>query len=399
MTEASTSRRPLACRYDRALGERVTRGHRDDCPDPGDHRACMPCTAPHCVVCGHEHASNANPITCPGCLLKATEDLATIPPAYTALSIEALAGGRDGRLVAAAPIPGGTAAVLIGPTVRLDVVKVSRWMSSDHKAGDPIPPLAILAQWEDIWRTWLDHTTHQRATVASSVGYLVNQLEYMAQQSGPGVPDWVAFTRQVRDLRSRLEHALHDEREPERGVECFECGDRLVRRVRSRRMCRHKTAAREWFTTMLSYPELRVYPTEVAAARAPCEKCSQGGVDNPAAGMSWECPGCRKEYSPGEYATAVRRDLLERGMEGDGWTHITIAAEAASTLTGHELPASTLRQWIVRDKVASKLSEQGARLVFWPDVADEAVAAVQRALKAADARRRRAKRDAEQESA
>jgi hypothetical protein len=42
---------------------------------------------------------------------------------YTDLAVEAIAGGRDGRLVAAAPIPGGNAAVLIGPYVRLDLLR------------------------------------------------------------------------------------------------------------------------------------------------------------------------------------------------------------------------------------------------------------------------------------
>jgi hypothetical protein len=63
----------------------------------------------------------------------------------------------------------------------------------------------------------------------------------------------------------------------------------------------------------------------VAAARRPCAKCQdrQGGLDDPRAGRSWECPGCRKEYDVGEYATAVRRDLLENGDQGDGWIHVT----------------------------------------------------------------------------
>jgi hypothetical protein len=423
-----TDHRPPACHYDRQLGERVTRNHRDDCPThtggtcPG-RRGCTPCTAPHCVVCGHEHATNDHPLTCPACLGKIREDLDTIPPAFTALTVEAYDGGRDGRLVAAAPIPGGNAQVLIGPYVRLNLLRTGslagmRTFTKDHKASDPIPPLAILAQWEDLWRGWLDHATTKRATVANTVAYLTQQLGYMSQQTGGGVPDWVAFTRQIRTLRARLEHALHDEREPERGVECFECGDRLVRRFRDARLCRHQTPARvelqtwlarrntaqDWLRVLGSYPETggpdwremrdAAAPSAqlLADARRPCEKCAahQGGIDDPTAGMSWECPGCRKEYSPGEYATAVRRDLMENGAEGDGWTHITMAADAASTMTGHTIAAPTVRQWISREKVASKVDPRGARLVYWPDVADEAVKAVARAVEAAAERRRKA---------
>lgn len=425
-----TDHRPPACHYDRQLGERVTREHRDDCTTPDTHRGCKPCTAPHCVVCGHEHATNDHPTTCPTCIGKVREDLDLIPPAYDALATEALDAGGDGRLAAAAPIPGGTAAVLRGPSVRLDHMRTGslagmKSFAKDHKREDPIPPLAILAQWEDLWRSWLGHTPGRRADLGRAVEYLLGQLGYMAQQTGPGVPDWATFTRQIHTIRSQLEHALHDEQAPERGVECFECGDRLVRRFRTRRLCRHKTPARRHLAVVIQGRDtalarlallevlldhddptkrpspLKVQvarnaarlptPVELAAARIPCADCSQGGLDDPSAGMSWECPGCRKEFTPGEYTTAVRRDLLEKGMDGDGWTHISIAAEAATTLTGYLVPSSTVRKWVDRGKVASQLTEQGARLVFWPDVADEANEAVTRALVAAEARRRRQK--------
>jgi hypothetical protein len=320
-----TDHRPPACHYDKQLGERVTRNHRDDCPSHTDQpcpgrRGCAPCTAPHCVVCGHEHTNNDHPLTCPECLGKIREDLDTIPPAHTALAVEAMAGGRDGRLVAAAPIPGGNAAVLIGPYVRLNLLRTGsvagmKTFTEDHRASDPIPPLAILAQWEDIWRGWLGHATKKRATVANTVAYLTQQLGYMAQQAGPGVPDWVAFTHQVRTVRAHLEHALHDERQPERGVECFECGDRLVRRFRDARLCRHETPARvelqawvtsrnhaqDWLRVLGTYPEtggpdwgeLREAAAPpaglLAAARQPCEKCSKhqgGSTTRPPA-----CPG------------------------------------------------------------------------------------------------------------
>src|SRR5690606_21189388 len=100
--------------------------------------------------------------------------------------------------------------------------------------------------------------------------------------------------------------------------------------------CKHPTPARSELAmwTQLGYPEA-LTPADVRAARRPCGTCDQGGIEDPRAGLSWECPGCRREYGPGEYATAVRRDLLENGADGDGWTHITMAAEAASTLTGY----------------------------------------------------------------
>jgi hypothetical protein len=80
---------------------------------------------------------------------------------------------------------------------------------------------------------------------------------------------------------------------------------------------------------------------------------------------------------------------MENGAAGDGWTHITMAADAASTMTGHPIAAATVRQWIAREKIGSRLDERGTRLVYWPDVADEAVAAVARAVEAAAERLRR----------
>jgi len=399
------TRRPDPCHYDRALGERVTNQHRDDCENPADHRGCAPCTAPHCTICGRNHATNDQPQTCPTCQLKIDQDLTTITQAHTDLATEALEAGADGRLVAAAPIPGGTAQILIGPTTRLSDLRTYRgWtpdtFAEDHptstktgRPADPLPPLAVLAHWEDTYRAWLGHTSATTATVNSAVRYLRTQLPHIAQATDG--PDFLDFTRQIRALRAVCERALHDEREPERGVECFECGDKLVRRFHAPARCTHSTPERAEFGRwlQLGYPEA-LTRGDVRAARRPCGRCNQGGITDPGAGLSWECPGCRKEYDPGEYATAVRRDLLTGGPDRDGWTHVTMAAEAASTLVGMIVPAGTVRKWVERGKVASRLNGTGVRLVFWPDVADEAVAAVRRSELAELRRRRRAERTA-----
>lgn len=431
-----TEHRPPACHYDRTLGERVTREHRDDCPSrgdghthdcPGDH-GCAPCTAHHCTVCGREHVTNDQPVTCPSCEGKVAQDLRDIRNAYALLATEAMAAGTNGQLVAAAPIPGGNAAVMIGPTVRLDMLRTGRGYTSedfaeDHpvskKTGrpvDPLPPLAILAQWEDIYRTWLQHnrtttattitraggapmTVPARATIGRAIGYLLDQVPYLAQRTDG--PDWLEFTRQVRDLRATCERALHDEREPEHGVACFECSDTLVRRFRTRVRCEHDTPARAELARLIAASEaaqerlriIRTYPelpvrigdltatnipaAAVTAARRPCAKCTdQGGLKNPAAGESWECPGCRKEYDPKEYAHAVRRSLLD--TEGMGWCTLPTAAEAAADLTGRPITAATIRTWAERgdDIALACLWREGHRfgvqLVYWPDVAQRA---------------------------
>lgn len=415
-----TEHRPPACHYDRTLGERVTREHRDNCEDPSTHSGCAPCTAPHCLVCGRNHTNNDHPWTCPECIGKIRADLADLCTAYAALALEATDGGGDGHLVAAAPIPGGNAQVLIGPTVRLDVLRTARTMSRDHHPTDPLPALAVLAQWEDIYRAWLGHTPQRagvtiarpgggagiripaRASVSRAIGYLDGQLDYLANHLDGTEPDWLAFVHQLRRLRSDTERALHDERDSEEGVECFECGDRLVRRFRDAKRCGHATPARVALQAWVSrrnvaqdrlrvyatYPEVPIRFAETHAAQAPparllsearkpCAECaaSPGGIDNPEPGRSWECPGCRKEYDPGEYATAVRRSLID---EADGWCTLVAAADAARDVTGRAISAPTIRTWIERgDDIGvccawKPGTRAGVQLVFWPDVLDRA---------------------------
>lgn len=381
---------PPRCHYDGDLHQRVTREHRDDCQTPDTHTGCVPCTAPHCRICGREHATNAEPQTCGECIGKTREDLTDIRLSCTQLRPQAAYAGSDGRLAAAAPIPGALAQILIGPSVNPDEVLTSRHWADDHRHKDPIPPLAVLAWWEDVWRTWFGHTPAARASIGGAIDYLDRQLSDMAQLTEG--PDFAEFARAIVQLRVSLEHALHNEREPERGVECFECGARLVRRHGDRRLCRHQTPARRAFEAALNYialgyPEIGPTRAETRAARVPCGRCDQGGIDDPRPGQSWECPSCRKEYDPGEYATAVRRSLLDDSDASDGWTDITLAAQAATTLTGRLVPASTVRKWMDRGRVGSLClwrpgQRWGQRLVYWPDVADVAASGIRRFVRA-----------------
>lgn len=394
-----TEHRPTRCYPDRDLKTRVLAEHYNDCETPSTHRGCVPCDEPHCAICGRTHLDHEHPQTCPTCEGKIREDLTVIATAPALLTEEALHAGGDGRLAAAAPIPGGTAQVLNGPQAAYGAVHATSTAAARHfarldlpspdwrddhpiskKTGrpvDPTPPLTVLAMWEDQYRTYLGHRGGGRATLESACAYLATQLTYIAQRADG--PDFLAFTRQIRTVRGDLERALHDERWGESGVECFECGEQLVRRFHRPTRCSHPTPARRELARWLSagYPEA-VTAADVRAARRPCGVCDQGGIDDPSPGMSWECPGCRKDYDPGEYANAVRRDLLTRGPDGDGWTHVAMAADAATTLVGKIVPASTVRQWIVREKVASRLGDNGVRLVFWPDVADRAAEAARR---------------------
>lgn len=466
-----TDRRPHACHNDRHLGHRVVTGqHRDDCPTqqptprpcPGGN-GCAPCTAHHCTLCRTRHLDNDHPITCPHCIGRVRTDLHDILWFCRHLRWQATRAGHDGKLLAAAPIPGGDALVLYARAgAILEDLVWHPTMDDDHHPDDVVPVLLPLVSWDTTWRRYFGHQPPARPSVAGIVHYLAGDLLGQMAQATDG-PDWSAFAWDMGALKRQLERVLHDESEPEQGVSCFECGERLVRKFGKPRPCRHRTPARdhladvrrqarraaERVAVLRTYPELgeptyadlraaRRVPTaaEESAARVPCEACvvsrhGQGGIEDPSIGQSWECIGCRKHYSPGEYANAVRADLLQGGPDGDGWTHITMAAEAASTQTGVLFPPATVRKWMDRGQVTSCCrwsatvdggsrvrvpaydepvgqdhaavlsafagrvqSVRGLSLVYWPDVADQAAAAV---VRHEEAERKRAERERERD--
>ncbi|MCL8026328.1 hypothetical protein [Nocardioides bruguierae] len=442
----STSTTP-SCHYDPALNTRVTNHHTPHCPThtggpcPARHHGCTPCPHPHCTNCGHRHltqrdvdTTTGHHRTCPTCINTTRDDLHDIRWNCRHLRWHATRGGHNGHLLAASPIPGGDAMVLIGPHGGDgDQLIWNPHLDDDHHARDVVPPLLPLAIWDTRIRALHGHTPATRPTLTTITGYMAAHLTALAQN--PRF-DWPGFAADIAALRRMLEQVLHDETEPEQGVPCFDCGSHLVRRFGKAAPCRHDTpgrrhiaavhaqaaAARDRLAVYATYPELgpatyadekaaRRRPTaaEESAARRPCAACveaGQGGIADPTVGQSWECLGCRKQYTAGEYATAVRTHLLTRGQDGDGWTFPTMAADAASTQTGMVVPAATVRKWADRGRVASccrlVILERGEgevvlvqpspqRLVYWPDVAEAAAEAVARQHELARERDRRAR--------
>ncbi|WP_284536278.1 hypothetical protein [Nocardioides sp. T2.26MG-1] len=339
---------------------------------------------------------------------------------------QATRAGHDGHLAAAARIPGGDALVLYARAGRfLENLKWSPHLDDDHHEADVVPVLLPLASWAIAWRRYFGHDLAAKASVSGIIRYLTDgdRLNTMAQCVDG--PDWTAFAWDMGALLRQLEGVLHDETEPEQGISCFECGQRLVRKFGRPAPCKHPTpgrrhladvrreaaAAADRIAVMSTYPELgpptyadlraaRRQPTsaEESAARVPCDDCvrrGQGGIDDPSVGQSWECIGCRKKYTPGEYAQAVRADLQQGGPDGDGWTFIAMAAEAASTQTGYPVGPATVRKWVDTGKVTSCCRWSrgvgwGQILVFWPDVAERSAALVERHLRVEEERRVRA---------
>ncbi|WP_435744936.1 hypothetical protein [Nocardioides sp. SYSU DS0663] len=432
-----TDRRPKPCHHDRHLGQRVTRDHRDDCPThtggpcPGAD-GCAPCTAHHCVLCSYRHLDNDHPLTCTDCIAVVREDLEEIRWLSRHLRFQAVRGGRDGRLIAAAPIPGGDAMVLMTRAgADRDDLTWSPHLDDDHRADDVVPVLLPLTAWNQTIRAHYGHALPAPPTVTGTTHYLADRLTDLAQDTTGGI-DWQRFTTDMAAVRRQLERVLHDEQDPEQGVACFECGDRrLVRKFARPRPCRHTTPERAWVRegdrlVDLGYPELAPNALERRLAQQPCGRCDQGGIADPSVGQSWECLGCRKQYDPGEYANAVRRHLLTAGPSGDGWTHIAMAAEAATTMTQVVVAPSTVRRWMDRNQVLSVCrwvssvdgarevpaapgparggrpghdqlvkafagrvhGSPGLRLVFWPSVSEQAARMVERAERAAAERAR-----------
>ncbi|MDN4173934.1 hypothetical protein QWY28_13315 [Nocardioides sp. SOB77] len=443
-----TDRRPKPCHYDPATKTRLL--------EDGE-----PCTADHCVDCTRTHTAPGQ-LVCPDCVGAVRTDLEDIR--FHARHLRWHAARGNGLTVPSARIPGGDALVAMARAgagyddlhTRFSTPKNGTredLLAEDHPDDDVVPVLLPLLGWEHQWRTYFDHTPRatKRSPVTAITHYLGDHLTAMAQATDG--PDWPAFSFDMQALRRQLEGILHDEQEPQRGVPCFECGERLVRRWGKPQPCRHATpgqvalgrikagirAAQAHLATVRSYPELgeptyaelraaRRTPTEAeeAAARVPCDACStskagQGGIEDPSVGQSWECLGCRKQYDPGEYANAVRRHLLTAGPSGDGWTHIAMAAEAATTMTQVPIAPSTVRRWMDRGQVLSVCrwavsidgarevpeapgpgrggrpghgalveafagrvhGSPGLRLVFWPSVSERAAELVARAEAAA----------------
>lgn len=341
---------------------------------------------PHCGLCRSRYLNNDDPVVCPGCVGRVRTMLDDLGLAYVALWPRATNAADDGKLAAAAPIPGGTAHVLVGPFVRMDILRTSREMANDHLRSDPMPPLSVLAQWESIWRAAFGLEQPAAApTMKRALRYLRDHLTDMSRRASIN-PSFVTFARSIRRLRDSLEQALHDERKPEVGVECFECGDRLIRRFKAPRPC------------SCGPRPSQIAPIAVAAWEAKHAGHSQGGLDSPAPAEGWECPGCGQHYDPHGYLRATRQSLFDTA-DGDGWVTLPQAAETARDIAGRPVTPKMIRAWVERgDEIglcspwtspaaveplpyawevvpgAPQARHGGrAQLAWWPDVLDRAL--------------------------
>lgn len=305
----------MTCRYDRELGYRI------------DHRG-EPCTRRHCCVgrCWN-HTDDANPQTCPSCVGMVRDDLAEIIRLTELLPTQAVDGGSDGHLLAGAPIPGGEAMVFLGPGSdgrarvwarergdQREAQGLRRGFDGDYThaqdeaESDPMPPLLVLATWEDDFRQTLGHPSGPRATMWRCADYLGTHLTMMAQRHEA----FEEFAADLARLRGRLEDVLGEGERDEKGAPCMKCGTLQMRRCHPR----------------------------------------QGFLDE------WHCPRCRVTSTAAEYWKSVEQDYQDNAT--------ALHAEAIERRTG--VAIGTIRVWVNRGKVKTCGKDERGRVLY--DVAD-----------------------------
>lgn len=311
------------CRYAGPDEPRIVQGRHllpaiDDPEHDPDCRGCQPCTTKHCVVCRVEHVEHEQ--TCTTCITTAKDRLRTVYGLNKHLAEHALNAGQNGRLLAAAPIPGGEATVLRGPgssgssAVFAEDQNALAYLGgetvpADHKDeerhSEVLPTRQLLEQWEDVWRAELGSRVRHR-TLLSTSKFLIEHLSWAAQRTS-SFPD---FVHELARHAALLEVVLNDGVRPEAGAApCFRCAGELERQSAEPSMCSHAWAASQLaerydeprFKTvhLLVYLE-RYHPETYEEHR----KCQQGGRAD-----TYVCARCHWRYDQRGYWLAVREEF------------------------------------------------------------------------------------------
>lgn len=249
----------MSCKYvARDMPRVVISRHGEDCPGkpcPG----CLPCTEPHCRVCGVVHAEG----TCAECMAETRETLHEIARMCDALPEEVEHRGVEGE-----------AMFLLGPVAdperrgHLEASVTAGRVPTDYLADaiGETHPVWVIGTWQMVWLDALDHEAGEGFTLAEAVDYLDRQMTYMGGYAHVPFED---FARDLRRCRSHLESVLHDQRQGDRAnVGCFDCGGDLERKIN-----------RDGFEDV------------------------------------WTCRRCHRKYTPTEYNFALRARLEEKLRE------------------------------------------------------------------------------------
>lgn len=204
----------MSCKFAGLDQPRVIGGrHDEECP--GEPCAgCLPCSEPHCRVCGHTHAAGA----CAECLAETRETLHDIARMCDSLPEEVESRGINGE-----------AMMLLGPAAdpeargHLEASVLAGRVPADYldTADGELHPLFVLGTWDMIWRDALEHDEASGVlTIVVAVDYLDRQMTYMG---GYGLVPFEDFARDLRQCRTHLESVLHDGEQVDRGAPCMTC--------------------------------------------------------------------------------------------------------------------------------------------------------------------------------
>lgn len=255
----------MTCRWAGRNQPRLLTGHhKPDCDDDACS-GCQPCPDDHCPKCWRTHSTG----TCTGCVAQGHDDLTAIVADYANLPTEALLGAAATSGV----IPGGEATVALGPCSPGTASLWDAHFADDTRIGD-WHPLLTLATWATVWRDWFGTPAPTtRATVASEAAYL-GRILHLAAATQPRDDEWppelLDMLADLGTLRARLEDVTHDGERVDHGAPCSVCDATLVARYDDR------------------------------------DSRNLGGRRD-----LWECPRCKRTYSPAEYWLAVRARLAQ----------------------------------------------------------------------------------------
>ena len=232
------------------------------------------CPERHCGTCGHRHVEQ---LTCPECVGQAREDIGEIVKLDAKMLTEAVHKGVESEAAMLDSAPADPSAwrqrrrygYRDGAEVR---TKDGGIVGENH-------PLWVLGTWDLLVTEHYGHHRTQRVTVERAAKYLGANLTDLAQDADFAFED---LARDVRQCRAHLEAVLHDQNLGDiANVGCFECGEKLERKVIDRKPATKKS------------PEVL------------------GGFDD-----KWTCQGCRLTYTYAEYNFALRASLEDAQVEG-----------------------------------------------------------------------------------
>lgn len=225
----------------------------------------------------------------------------------------------------------------IGPLTLAEMMRVDRERTGREHQADNLPtdPQAVsqeLGSWVLDWQeTRGDHEPIGR-TPSQIVSYAARYLQVHARWAANNHDAFADFAQDMRALHLRLERTTARLVTPGRAsAECFECGGPLVEVLQE---------------------------VTVTQKRDGRQITRNGPIHDEADG--YRCRQCQAQYPPGRYNLALGEHLKTHAQ----WVPVSTAAKWAG------VSVDQLKKWLKRPngRVASRLTSQGARLVFWPDV-------------------------------